>query len=296
MVLVHGPSCSGFSRACDRLAGVLPTASVGPAGHTPRVDVQTAMDADTLFGWPVESIDKLIGLREQANGGGLPIAAWRSQDKALREQLPSLSEEEHKLLDQLSEDIITTRAYRDERGKLLLSRLNAIRHPAPDNAKLRDELAELARWAQERPEHREALSEERARIVGWLLGDEEERDPLTMLPWSFVARFRAVDDPVLGPIPQPLTEARRLAVEQATAEQWADARAVGGQRVDPLAAASASLTLHALTRFPKLVVEGAAGGNDVAESAKTVRRLWASPAIQLLLRQETSEGWPPEFH
>ncbi|MER7589344.1 hypothetical protein ABTW72_17595 [Micromonospora sp. NPDC127501] len=262
------------------------------------MDVQAAMEASTLFGWPIESIDKLRALRQQANEGLLPIAEWRSQDKALRERLPALSEDEQKLLDQLSIDIITTRAYRNEGGELLLSRLHAIEHPAPDNAKLREELTQLATLAQKHPEDQEVLGRERARIVGWLLGDSNEgdRDPLTMLPWSYIARFRTVDDPVLGLVPQPLTTARKLAIEQATAEQRADAQAVGGQRVEPLAEASAGLTLHSLTRFPKLVLEGAASNNEVREPAQTVRALWASPAIQQLLRQETSDGWPPEFH
>ncbi|NED58713.1 hypothetical protein G3I24_48490 [Micromonospora aurantiaca] len=169
--------------------------------------------------------------------------------------------------------------------------------PAPDNAELRQRLTRLADLRKELDaEVQASLDKDRERILRWLREEgDDDRDLVTMLPWSFIAQFRMVDEPKLGPLPQPINAARKRALEQATAEQVGEARAMGGQRVDALAAASSDMALYALTRLPKLLIEADPDDPKAAALPQAMRDLWDNPATQRALRRETADGWPPEY-
>ncbi|RAN94820.1 hypothetical protein LAH08_05707 [Micromonospora noduli] len=170
--------------------------------------------------------------------------------------------------------------------------------PAPDNAELRQQLSRFAALSREfDAEGRAMLEEERQRVIRWLREEDDgDRDPKTMLPWSFIAKFRVVEEPELGPVPQPVNAARKQAMGRATAEQMADALAMGGQRAEGLAEVSSDMMLYALTRFPKLVIQSAKDNADVTQHAQMLRSIWTSPEVQQLLREETSREWPQEYH
>ncbi|MEH0936769.1 hypothetical protein [Micromonospora psammae] len=257
------------------------------------MDLQSLIEAKTLFGWPIEAADEMVALKQLTNTDAIKLSDWRERDREIRASLPPLPEDAKKALDQAVDEIVGGDRYDDEAAKLLLRRLTAINHPAPDNAGLRKDLVELAELLKTYPKHHLAIQQRRQRIIRWLR-EEDDRDPVTMLPWSFIARFRTVDDPELGPVPQPVMAARKRALEQATAEQIADAQAMGGQRVDSLPV-SADLTLYALTRFPKLLIEADTDDPEAAELPQPIRDLWNNPATQRALRRETANGWPPEY-
>ncbi|WP_143728442.1 hypothetical protein [Micromonospora cremea] len=261
------------------------------------MDAQTAVDAEILFGWPVEAIDELAALSRQAHAGSISIGDWRSRDREMRAQLPPLSDHDRKSVADLKRELIRSGGYESDDGDRLFSRLHAMITPAPDNAKLRQRLTRVADLRKESDAEMQAsLDKGRERILRWLREEgDDDRDPVTMLPWSFIAQFRVVDEPKLGPLPQPINAARKRALERATVEQVAEARAMSGQRVDALAAASSNMALYALTLFPKLLIEADPDDPKAAELPHAMRDLWDNPATQRALRRETADGWPPEY-
>jgi len=261
------------------------------------VDAKAAVDAKILFGWPVESTDKLVDLSRQAHADAISIADWRSRDRELRAHLPPLSDDDTKSVDDLKSEIIRACAYESEDSNRLLGRLGAMIRPAPDNAELRKQLAMLTDWLREFDgEGQTAIGKQRERIVRWLREeDDDDRDTLTMLPWSLIARFRIIDDPDLGPVPKTIMAARKRALNQATEDQVTEARSMGGEGVDTLSTALSAALQSMYTHFPKLLIHADPDEPGAAELAQSMRDLWNNPTTQRILRRETANGWPPEY-
>jgi hypothetical protein len=253
------------------------------------VNLQSLLEATTLLGWSIEDIDRLSSLERQAGEDALTIADWREQDAALRSQLPPPDATELRAATEVAQDADRQYGYRDNATRTLVNRLHTISTPAPTDDDLRRQLLLLVSYAND-PALRDAIAEDRRRIIGWLQ-HSKDLDPETKLPWSTIAQFRIIDDPQLGPAPQSVYAARRNALDAATTDQLEQARSLDGGRVDQLASAISEVTTSQLTFFPKMVLD-----DDTApERAALVHQLWRHPATQEALRRETANGWPPEY-
>jgi hypothetical protein len=258
-------------------------------GHTRLVDLEELLDADALFGWPLDTIDQLTLLEERADAGELSITAWRVQDAAVRAHLPAVEPGELATATNLARDAIIRSDTRTEATIRLHSRLSTIRRGAPTDADLRKQLGDLPRYLN-KPELADYAAERRERIIGWLR-DSGELDHETKLPWSLIAGFRTLTDPQLGVIPQSVTAARKRAIGAATTEQLDQARALGGGRVNAVNAAFSDLTDSRMTYFAKLLLDD----ETTADQAALLCELWQHPATQDALRRATADGWPPEY-
>src|SRR5262249_16689819 len=107
------------------------------------VDFAQALTADSLWGWPVEVLDRLLELRTRAWQGEISLDEWREQDAALRGGLPAVNMDEARRSqkDWTDEWVPASRANASsEAGRQLTGRLTALANPAPSDDELWDEL------------------------------------------------------------------------------------------------------------------------------------------------------------
>ncbi|MCU1687446.1 MAG: hypothetical protein JWQ81_8185 [Amycolatopsis sp.] len=111
----------------------------------------------------------------------------------------------------------------DVRGRLL-RRLAAL-NSAPTDEDLWRELAEVLKSLDDpeftRGSLRDKLRARRERIALWLTRSGSGVDAVSGLPWSEIARYRVVEDPDFGPVPQYVGSARQLAIRDASEHEHA---------------------------------------------------------------------------
>ncbi|WP_137817000.1 hypothetical protein [Gandjariella thermophila] len=146
---------------------------------------------------------------------------------------------------------------REESGRLV-GRLTALANRAPSDEQLWEELATVAKVLADRKRSSRLAATyhaARERIVTWLTRPGGGIDPVTGLPWSQIARYRIVDDPDLGRVPQYVDAARQLAKADASDEERARAEMlVETTRWQQIAGPMAELNQRYLTWFPRLIL------------------------------------------
>ncbi|TCO58291.1 hypothetical protein [Actinocrispum wychmicini] len=141
----------------------------------------------------------------------------------------------------------------------------------------------------------EKLRARRDRIAAWLTRPGSDLDPTSGLPWSQIARYRVIDDPDLGPVPQYVEAARQLAMRNASEADRHRASMAALDRNDKLAALAADVNAERLTWLPSLLVTAARADHSVQPLSAQQLRVWADPQVQRLLMNETGGGWPEPF-
>ena len=253
------------------------------------MEIAEALAADELWGWPVEVLGQLVQLRARAYRGEITLDEWRDQDAALRVGRPPV-------------DSGAVAAFHDRTvrsggaGSIgLLVRLGPLLGSEATDERLWRELAATdgyLRRPRPDPEMEEMMRSTRAVIVGWLTGPDSGRDPVSGLPWALIDQFRVVDLPDLGPVPQHLDTARRLARAAADPEERRRADLLSEpDSVQRRAELTADLRNDVITGFPRLVVEAARTEPSLEPVADAVRAIWRDPQVQQLLLAETSNGW-----
>jgi hypothetical protein len=262
------------------------------------MDIGEASGASELWGWPVEVLDRLLDLRQRARRGAVSIEDWRREDAAARTATPAVDvtqvrELQHEVL------VGPDAGISDEARDQLVGRLTVLMHPAPSDAELWDELADGAETQGDSPfdrRLREIHKRHRERVVTWLTRPGSGIDPMSGLSWSRIARFRVVQSPELGPVPQYVHTARRLAEEDADELE----RQRAGWVCDPggpsqLTAAVAELQQSQLTWLPDLLRGAADSQEQLRPLADQLRQIWMDPRTQRVLMQETAAGWPAPY-
>lgn len=276
---------------------------VGRLCHSRAVEFADALVADELWGWPVAVLDHLRELRRQAWGGEISLEEWRERDAASRAGLPGLDLDQIKQFQDrwIEEWVRTITGDRDEDSSdQLMRRLTALLDPAPTDEQLWDELAEACRALAD-PKHERRLEEayrrKRARIAEWLTRPGSGIDRVTGLPWVQVMRYRIVDDPGVGPVPQYVELSRNRAEDNAAVEDRQRAEMVR-ETADwrRLAVPMAKLHAHQMTWLPRLLCDAAEDDADLQPLLADLRRIWTNPAVQRLLLDETARGWPVEMN
>jgi hypothetical protein len=104
------------------------------------MDFAQAVTADELWGWPVEVLDQLLELRQQAWRGEISLEECREQDAVIRSGLPDVDTDE---VDDFQTEFAVNgpREVSAEARRQLTGRLTALVHPAPTDEELWDELA-----------------------------------------------------------------------------------------------------------------------------------------------------------
>lgn len=256
------------------------------------MDFAQALAADELWGWPVEVLDRLFALRSQAGAGSLSIEQWREQDEALRVGMPDVD------VDEVAEFQTDWLVNGRDLDAPLTGRLTALSSPPPTDEQLWTELATIAAALADRrtsQNMRDAYRKRRSRAAGWLTRPGGGVDLVTGLPWSVIARYRVVDDPDFGRVPQVVDSARRLALRHASAAEIKRAALVAEDRSKAdtgLADAKADMQQHRLTWFLNVLRNGAVANEQMRPLLDEVTGVWSDPRVQRLLLQETSAGWP----
>ncbi|GDY34103.1 hypothetical protein GTS_57360 [Gandjariella thermophila] len=217
----------------------------------------TPLAAEELWGWPVDVLDRLLELRQQAWKGAIPLEEWREGDAALRAGQPAVDKDE---VEEFQQELMVNGPAdlpREESGRLV-GRLTALANRAPSDEQLWEELATVAKVLADRKRSSRLAATyhaARERIVTWLTRPGGGIDPVTGLPWSQIARYRIVDDPDLGRVPQYVDAARQLAKADASDEERARAEMlVETTRWQQIAGPMAELNQRYLTWFPRLIL------------------------------------------
>ncbi|MFB9927437.1 hypothetical protein ACFORO_34055 [Amycolatopsis halotolerans] len=256
------------------------------------MDFNQAQAADVLWGWPVGLLDRLFELRARAGAGSLGIEEWREQDAALRTGMPEVD------LDEVVAFQTDWLVNGSDLEVPLTDRLTALTSPPPTDEELRHEIAEAdVALADRRTARRlkDAYRARRARAAAWLTRPGGGLDPVTGLPWSTIERYRVIDDPDVGPVPQHVGVARQLALRDASdAERDAAALVAAGQDKLNLEfdAAKADMQQRRMMWFPGLLKAGVQADEGMRPLAEELSRIWSDPRVQRLLLEETSVGWP----
>lgn len=257
------------------------------------MELDEALAADKLWGWPVDVLDQLADLRKRAWRDELSLEEWREQDAARRSGLPAVDTKEVQALyvGWLMDGSLDTEA-----GGQLGQRLTALTTGAPSDEDLWQSFERLTEDLDDRRRDRQlnkTFLKHRDRIVAWLTRPGGGVDPATGLPWSQIVHHRVVDDPELGSVPQYIGSARQVALRGLSdeARQRADLIRDKSSAYD-LGTAIADLQQERLTWLPRRLQEAAAGGDDeVRQLSRDLLRIWAHPKVQDLLMAETSQGW-----
>lgn len=269
------------------------------------MEIEQALVAGNLWGCPVDILDRLLQLRRGMEGG-ITLDEWREKDTALREGLPAVDEDEVTAF-QTEVLVDTSLDPSDDAANQLIGRLSVLVHPAPTDKELWDELSELARERDipgSRRRHREefdrrldeAKQRRRERIVRWLIRPESEVDSVTGLPWSQIACYRVVEHSQLGPVPQYVDAARKLARAVALPTELQRADLVADSAIGTgLDTAMADLKQNRLTWFLQLVGESAEDDEGLQPVMADLLSIWADQRVQKLLIEETALGWPPPY-
>lgn len=262
------------------------------------MDIRQAAEANELWGWPVEVLDRLLDLRQRAWRGAVSIEDWRQQDAAARAGQPIVDVKEAK---ELQHEVLVgpDTGVSEEASHRLVGRLTALTHPAPSDEELWDELASGIEILSDSPSDRQ-LSEihrrHQERIVTWLTRPGSAIDPVSGLSWSRIGRFRVVQDPELGPVPQYVHTARKLADEDA---DELERRRAGWVREpgypSKLTAPVAELQQSQLTWLPELLLHAADSEEQLRPLADQLRLVWTDPRTQRILMRETAAGWPAPY-
>ncbi|TDP97738.1 hypothetical protein [Labedaea rhizosphaerae] len=158
------------------------------------MDLAEAVEADQLWGWPVEVLDHLLFLQRQAWSGRLPLESWRAEDASLREGQPAV--DAVAVESALTEWVASGELQLGAHGGLL-GRLTVLANRPPSDDDLWVELITVAKRAgaaDANPRFVEVDLARRDLIVSWLRSSDSV-DAVTGLPWSVVARFGSeVDD------------------------------------------------------------------------------------------------------
>jgi hypothetical protein len=185
--------------------------------------------------------------------------------------------------------------------ELLDARLGSLVAGAPSDEQLLQRLGfldeQLAKRARERSfdATNDRLRATRERIVGWLHRPDGPIDPLSDLPWTHVLRYRYVDEPGLGPVPQDIDAARARAHRTAEHEgvqvvAMEPRNRFRGERIGHDYAIEAGHSR--LTGFARLVIDAADRDPSLRPLADQLRTIWNDPRVQRLLTEETAAGWP----
>lgn len=199
-----------------------------------------------------------------------------------------------------------------EEGDRLTGRLTVLLSPAPNDNELWQELATVHERLADRHRGRrsratsdrsppldraeqQAYQTIRDRLAGWLTRPGGDLDPVTGLPWSQINQYRIIDDPDIGPVPQYIEMARKLAEDNAGPEDRQRAEMV---REAPdwqrFAVPMAELHADRLTWLPSLLLDAADYDDELRPLLADLLRVWADPRVQRLLLAETSRGWTAE--
>ncbi|MGW4521134.1 hypothetical protein [Amycolatopsis sp. NPDC004378] len=258
------------------------------------MDFEQALTADELWGWPVEVLDQLWQLRSRAQHGELSLEQWREQDAALRPGHPRVDVEEVSefrlscLMD-LPADVP-----RDARDRLL-HRMMVLTVPAPTDEDLWQELAEIVESMSD-PDFRRAdlqrkLGARRDTVRSWLARPGSGVDMLSGLPWATIARYRVVEDPVLGPVPQYVDSARKMALSEASEDERRRAALFVDDRDRRMDEAMADFNRAGLLGLVDLLKDAAVGDDELKPAFAKQVDIWRDPLVQGLLMRETSHGW-----
>lgn len=153
------------------------------------------------------------------------------------------------------------------------------------------EPARPAATAQPR-ETREAYQKRCDRVATWPIRSGFV-DAASGLPWAQVARYRVIDEPELGPVPQYVDGARQAAPAAASDQDQRRAELI---RASPqwqrFGERFAQLEQDRLTWLPRLLIDS----DDELTALRTdLLRIWSDPGMQRLLLKETASGWPPPY-
>jgi hypothetical protein len=264
------------------------------------MDIGEAAEAHELWGWPVDVLDRLLDLRQRAWRGAVSIEDWRRQDAAARTGLPVVNTEGAREL-QDAVFVGPDTGLSEEARRRLVGRLTVLMHPAPSDEELWDELTEALQGLDDDvrsdPRLREARERHRERAAAWLTRPGSGIDPASGLSWSRIARFRVVQHPEVGPVPQYVHTAGRLADEHA---DELERQRAGWVRDDPdypsrITAPIAELQQSQLTWLPKLLLHAAASEEQLRPLADQLRLVWTDPRTQQVLMRETAAGWPAPY-
>jgi hypothetical protein len=266
--------------------------------HPIAVDLTDAVAADELWGWPVELLDRLRELRVRATNGSLSLDEWREQDASLRAGHPAVDMQE---VLQFQDDFIVNTWLKDknELNDQLLDRLGSLTGAPPSDEELWEELksAQEALTAPRKQDSRmvRVYQAQRDRIIGWLTRPGGGIDPVTGLAWSQIERYRIVNDPVLGPVPQYIHSARQHGLRDASPEDQDRAELIRAT-IEPrhFAAILGDLNQHQLTWLPKLLAAEAERDETMRPLLADLLRVWSDPRTQQILVQETSREWPAD--
>jgi hypothetical protein len=257
------------------------------------VDYEEALVAAELWGWPTDVLDRLLELRKQAGRGEISIEEWREQDAAQRVGMPAIDANEVR---EFQVDVVLDRLDSSEAARQLVGRLTALAHQAPTDEELWGELAAIRENIAESKRDRrlsETLQDHRQRIVTWLTRPGSGIDPVSGLPWSQVARYRAVDLPGFGAVPQSVESARRLAVTDASdADRQRAHLLIETPERQPVAELAAELEQQRLTWLPRLILDAVDDDESLRPLLQDLTNIWADPRLQRLLFAETARGWP----
>ncbi|MCW6003496.1 hypothetical protein K1W54_02700 [Micromonospora sp. CPCC 205371] len=263
------------------------------------MEIADALAADELWGWPVDVLERLLDLRQRAGNGEISLEDWREQDAAVRAAMPAVDlDEVRQFEDRWVEEWVIKGL--DDEGERLTGRLTALTSPAPSNEQLWGNLARMHEALADRRQdrrRRELYESHRDRIVAWLTWPSGDIDAETGLPWPQVAQYRIIDDPDLGPVPQYVDSARRLAEKHATTEDRERAEMVRDRSANRrLAASRAKLEQNRLTWLPDLLHDGIEEDATMRPLLADLAHIWGDPRVQRLLIAETSHGWPADYN
>lgn len=252
--------------------------------------------ARELWGWPVEVLDRLRELTAQAWDGEISLEQWREQDAAERAGMPAVDREEIsnlriKWIEDSPEDVP------DDVQHVLMMRLAELVQSAPTDEELwqyLERFTELLNDPDLRQSGRalEKMRSRRFRVESWLTRADGGVDMQSGLPWELIARFRVVDEPGVGPVPQHVDAARQLALREAPEEDRKRAHLLVGERKYNMADVTAELNQRILTWLPTKLRDAAVEDEDLGPVLADQLAIWTDPRVQRLLMAETAGGWP----
>ncbi|MGW4521131.1 hypothetical protein [Amycolatopsis sp. NPDC004378] len=259
------------------------------------MDVDEVLTAQELWGWPVDVLDELWILRDRAWDGEITLEQWRERDAAIRAGRPPADRDEVRELriawienppDEVPDDVQSR----------VLHRLMALSQPAPSDDELWQELERVVTaLGDPKLRHARLLDKLRAgrdRVESWLIRDGGGIDMMSGLPWSQIARYRVVDEPGLGPVPQHVDAARKLAMRDASEADRKRAVLLAGDRDRTMAGAVAEMSQHVLTGLVALLRDAADEDEELVPVLADQLNIWTDPRLQRLLLRETAQGWP----
>jgi hypothetical protein len=257
-----------------------------------------ALGADELWGWPVEVLDHLLELRQQAWRGEISIEEWRERDARRRAGMPTVDTNEVQdfQVELVVEDPLDSP--REQRSRLV-GRLTVLAHPAPTDDELWDEWESLHDHLTDSKRGRndqEIFRKNRERVAAWLTRPGSGVDKVTGLPWPQIARYRTIDVPGIGKVPQFGDSARQLAVNNPTVTEQQRANwLVDIPARQQVKTSRANLKQEHLTWLPRLLLEAVTDDEGLRPLLTDLTRIWSDPNVQRFLIADTSHGWPSPF-